>query len=266
MEKLQINEYSICFDIKYGAKLAVVADLHERPYDDIIESLQLLKPSLILLPGDTFERRNENYKGLTKKDIDSWQQTSLIWKVSCTLLKKLGMDKKNDLYLDSLNGINFVKKASSIAPVVMSVGNHEWYFTQDDYEVFTECGVILLDNLQKEVNVNGKKLLFGGLSTRYDLNWLKSFLDKKQNKILLCHHPEYVRKYISLKDAQLVISGHAHGGQIRLFGKGLFSPGQGLFPKYTKGLYGNHLVSAGVANTAFLPRFCNPREICVINI
>lgn len=64
----------------------------------------------------------------------------------------------------------------------------------------------------------------------------------------------------------LVISGHTHGGRLRLFGKGLFSPGQGFFPKYTKGLINEHLISAGVSNTAFIPHIGNPREICLVRL
>lgn len=48
----------------------------------------------------------------------------------------------------------------------------------------------------------------------------------------------------------LVLSGHAHGGQIRLFGQGLFAPGQGILPKYTSGVHENMIISKGLANTA----------------
>jgi predicted MPP superfamily phosphohydrolase len=70
----------------------------------------------------------------------------------------------------------------------------------------------------------------------------------------------------------LVLSGHAHGGQIRLFGRGLFSPGQGLLPFYTGGIYsgpyGKMIVSRGMANTAPppIPRLFNPREIVIIDL
>lgn len=266
LEKLEIVEYNINFSKSYGLKLAVVADLHERPYDDIFQALLRIKPSLILLPGDTLERRDEGYMGFTKKEIDKWQNTSFAWKSICWILKKLGMNKKNDYYAKSSNGISFIKAVSRIAPVVMSVGNHEWYFTDSDYKTFEECGVVLLDNSDRTIEINDKQMLFGGLSTRYDLKWLELFMKKKQDKILLCHHPEYCFRFFKSHNAQLIVSGHAHGGQIRLFGHGLFAPGQGLFPKYTKGLRENHLISTGVANTAVLPRFGNPREICIVNI
>ena len=91
----------------------------------------------------------------------------------------------------------------------------------------------------------------------------------------MCHHPEYwCMQPPMLKDhpIDLVLSGHAHGGQIRLFGQGLFAPGQGLLPRYTGGLYegphGNMIVSRGLANTAPppIPRLFNPREVVTIRL
>ena len=79
--------------------------------------------------------------------------------------------------------------------------------------------------------------------------------------ILLSHHPEY---YPLVSDkVQLMLSGHAHGGQIRFFKRGLYAPGQGWLPKWTKGVYDNRLVvSAGLSNTASpIPRLFNPTEI-----
>lgn len=66
--------------------------------------------------------------------------------------------------------------------------------------------------------------------------------------------------------ADLITCGHAHGGQVRLFGHGLFAPGQGFWPHYTKGVYGGKMViSAGCSNTAPVPRLFNPTEIVYIN-
>lgn len=264
---LEINKLEIRFQKKYGIKLAVVADLHEREYGDILIELRRIKPTYILLPGDTLERHDEGYKGCTKADIDNWQQTSWMWKSMCCLLKLLGLNKKNDLFAQSGNGLAFIREVSQIAPVIMSLGNHEWYFTEEDYRVFQECNVCVLDNADISIKIDEKTIVFGGLSTRYNLSWLENFLKRDDEKILLCHHPEMIQKHqVEWNRAQLIISGHAHGGQIRLWKRGLFAPGQGLFPKLTKGLYDNLLVSSGVSNTAMVPRWGNPREIYVISI
>ncbi len=68
-------------------------------------------------------------------------------------------------------------------------------------------------------------------------------------------------------DIQLIFSGHAHGGQWRIpfTNKGVYAPGQGLFPEYCQGVYdGRLVVSAGLSNTTWIPRFFNPREIVVV--
>ena len=100
------------------------------------------------------------------------------------------------------------------------------------------------------------------------------FPHRKLACILLSHHPEYwgLREpMLRKRKIDLVLSGHAHGGQIRIFGQGLYSPGQGPFPKYTGGLfrgpYGCMIVSRGTTNTAaMVPRLFNPPEIAVIEL
>ena len=80
-----------------------------------------------------------------------------------------------------------------------------------------------------------------------DMEWLKDSLDGF--RVLLNHHPEYyplVEPY-----ADLILAGHGHGGHWRAFGRGVFAPGQGWFPKYTKGQYGKMIVSAGLTNTTW---------------
>ena len=86
--------------------------------------------------------------------------------------------------------------------------------------------------------------------------------------LLLCHHPEYYPEYIRDTVIELTVAGHAHGGQWNFFGRGVFAPGQGLFPKYTAGVYdgGRLIVSRGATNTVKVPRFFNPTETVIINI
>jgi hypothetical protein len=95
-----------------------------------------------------------------------------------------------------------------------------------------------------------------------DTEWLKD--SPEGYKVLLSHHPEY---FGLIKDyADLILAGHSHGGQIRLFGHGLFAPGQGFLPKYSKGRYENMIVSAGLANTTWVPRLFNPTEIVIVEM
>jgi predicted MPP superfamily phosphohydrolase len=101
-----------------------------------------------------------------------------------------------------------------------------------------------------------------------DSKWLNDFEQADGYKILLSHHPEYwILREPMLRDRKidLVLSGHAHGGQWHFWGRGIYSPGQGLLPKYTSGIhqgpYGSMIVSRGLSNPyRTIPRLGNPCE------
>ena len=105
-----------------------------------------------------------------------------------------------------------------------------------------------------------------------DSAWLDDFEQTDGYRILLCHHPEYwSQREPMLKDRRidLVLSGHAHGGQWQLMGRGVFAPGQGLLPKYTGGMhqgqYGSMIISRGLSNPyRYAPRFGNPCEVVYV--
>lgn len=199
----------------------------------------------------------------------------------------------NSLIADRM--IPFLSACAGIAPTFFSLGNHEWMIHPDDIEAITASGVTVLDN--NWVDWNG--LCIGGLTSaavteyrrfrtgsdhRYpewdvrrsrleelvepslpDLDWLDEFSSQPGFKILLTHHPEYwslIKDY----DIDLALAGHAHGGQIRIFGQGLFAPGQGFLPKLTSGVHdGRFVISRGLSNTAsIIPRLFNPKEIVCI--
>ena len=100
--------------------------------------------------------------------------------------------------------------------------------------------------------------------------WLDIFENQDGYKVLLCHHPEYwsLREpWLSEKRIDFVLSGYAHGSQVRFFGRGLYTPGQGWFPKYTGGVYdGKRIISRGLANTAGVPRVFNQLEIVYLEV
>ena len=217
---------------------AVVADLHNRKYNDVICALKKIKPDYILIPGD-----------LTNNLEFDWQLQG------------------------SENGIAFLSEATKIAKTYYSVGNHERRICSGCAGVIKNTGTVLLDDKTEKDG----EITFGGLSTglfesRYgttpppNLDYLEAFAREDGFKLLLCHHPEYYPDYIKGKEIDLVVSGHAHGGQWRVFGRGVFAPGQGLFPKYTSGLYDGCLyVSRGLTNTGHpVPRIFNRTELAVI--
>lgn len=102
-----------------------------------------------------------------------------------------------------------------------------------------------------------------------DTAWLSGFASTPGFHILLSHHPEYFP--LIPVSVELVLSGHAHGGQWRFFNpirrqwSSVYAPGKGLWPRWTKGIYdGRLVVSAGLSNTTAIPRLFNPTEVVYI--
>ena len=87
---------------------------------------------------------------------------------------------------------------------------------------------------------------------------------------VLAHNPDTVPQSLTtgmLRGIDLILCGHTHGGQIRIFSMGVAGAGGKLFPKYDKGIYdGRMVVSAGCSNTAAIPRINNPRELVIIHL
>ena len=160
-----------------------------------------------------------------------------------------------------------MEQAVGIAPVFVSLGNHEEQLTEADHAMLQKCGATLLDNAGTDFFAKGTVLHIGGLSTNADEAWLHDFAAQSGFRLLLCHHPEYYDLLPDVRTADLVLSGHNHGGQVRLFGRGVFSSSSGLLPKYDRGVFdGRLVVSAGCGNTFFVPRFGNPRELVVLHL
>jgi predicted MPP superfamily phosphohydrolase len=230
-------EYNIKTDRVPFRKFCFISDLHDYPNEPLLEAIKDMDVCAILVPGD-FIHSTHLYK----------------------------------------RGIEFLAMASKIAPTYVTLGNHEMKFEGNIVDLVKNTGAILLDDTS--VVIEGVNL--GGLTTGYkkgiqqkrlgktpapNLEWLKSYSEEKGFKILLSHHPEYYDRYIKQLPIDLVLSGHAHGGQIRVLGQGIIAPGQGFFPKYTHGIYDNRLiVSSGVGNQFIVPRFNNPGEIIILNI
>lgn len=277
--KIIITTYNIKTNISQNIRIALISDVHDRCPDGALSILHQQKPDLILVAGDLMERHDPAVSPWTVEQMDEWQGIPRTRTWLFNIVRKIdgsASSGEKTTRWNKANGYHFLEEAVKIAPVVLGVGNHEWYHTQEDLQFFEQLGVIFLDNQDCELTVKGQKLRIGGLSTRYDLEWLNCFAKKAGVKILICHHPDYYPKYIkdtSRNTFALIVAGHAHGGQWRLFSKGgtkrgipVFAPGQGLFPHYAYGQYDNMIVSAGVSNTANIPRFGNPCEVVMIQM
>jgi hypothetical protein len=163
----------------------------------------------------------------------------------------------------------FLQIVPKIRPLFYSVGNHERKYRQREAFLAQarESGAILLDNGSTEF----RGIRIGGLSSAKetpDTGFLDRFEREDGYRLLLCHHPEDWRDFVDGRDIDLTLCGHAHGGQIQIRGRGLYAPGQGLFPKLTDGLYGGGkmLLSRGMTNGAKprIPRINNPCELIIL--
>lgn len=269
MDPIQVTNYEM--NTGLGLRLALVTDLHSMPYDDLLVLLLKERPDAILLAGDTLERHEEGKSEWNFLSMEQWQflpemkspMVSLM-RVLDRLVEHKGIEAEEEEDL----GMTFLSDISKLAPVFMSVGNHEWYFTTEDEKLFADHNITVLDNADVQVTIKGKKVRIGGLSTRYDLDWLEEYAQKDGVKILLCHHPEHYRYKIKGKmdSFDLVLSGHYHGGQWRIGNVGVYVPRIGLMIPKVKGKFGKHIISAGVSNTTRFPRLGNPRELVMINI
>ena len=257
MSKIDVTEYRIK-NKRFGRRIrfAIVSDLHSRENTSVDSVIKLLKeahPDYILCPGDIFERLDGSEKSHKKA------------------------------------GFALLSAAAEIAPTYYSIGNHEnggvcswnafkWmkiecipkYYDAEELDAIWDTGAVLLD----DGFVIEDGIAFGGLSSglinkerRPVLEWLDEFCSCECTRVLLCHHPEYYKKYFADKSIDLIVSGHAHGGQWRIFGRGVFAPGQGIFPKYTSGIHKDRLViSRGLKPSGRIPRIFNRPEIVIIDV
>ncbi len=257
---MRITEYNIETAKKIGnVCVACVSDIHARKADRIIDALNTFNMDAILLAGDILEVSN------------------------------LYMRKRNTVAFD------FLEEVSKLAPVYYCFGNHEIYYSHvrreedripnkeilnENIEQIRSMGIHLInDEYEHFKSKDSSELCIGGLVCGKDmdpalnhpdpdLEFLNSFDFETKFKILLCHYPHYYEKYLNDTMIDLILSGHAHGGQWRIFGRGVYAPHQGLFPKYTSGIYDNRLIISrgAVNNSKPIPRFFNSPEILKINI
>lgn len=254
--RYQIQTYKPSIDLR----IACVADLHGRACSKVLRALCELSPDLILLPGDIMEISAEY------------------------------MSKRNQ------NAFDFFEAASKIAPCYYVFGNHEIYYShakfghsktpsqtllKENIDRLLDMGIHIINDSYETVVLEKKceKIHIGGLvcgrdmdptrnQSEPDLEFISNFCKLDGFKLLLCHYPQYYEKYIRSTNIDLTLSGHAHGGQWRIFGRGIYAPHQGLFPKYTSGIHdGRLIISRGAVNNSKpIPRFFNPTETLDIQI
>lgn len=252
------QDKSISYDDLKDKKIVFLSDYHEALClkEKIIHKIRDLKPDLILVGGDMVNGKSE------KEDTSPAS--------------------------DLLNSI------SKVAPVLYALGNHDDNMKSNFYDT-SDLWAEYVSRLNPEIKFleNESVSLFGGALTvhgldiplRYykrfkfpkltatDINEVLSLSDEKSYNILLGHAPDFIDSYLEW-GADLVLSGHFHGGMVRvpLLG-GLISPRLRLFPKYTYGKYDRDyngavrslIVTNGLGQHTLKIRINNIPEIVVIS-
>ncbi|MBQ4351792.1 MAG: metallophosphoesterase [Clostridia bacterium] len=232
-------------------RLAVCADFHsanrEMHIDRTLERLRAASPDFILCPGDFFNYSDEF-------SVRDWSNR---------------------------HALEFLAGAAVLAPTFFSLGNHDRGLSPENRRILEDAGVTPLTD---EFTRRGP-LVIGALSSpgpigRHKLRaedlpsgaFLDGFARESGYHVLLCHHPEFWEPMVCGRGIELTVAGHAHGGQWRIFGQGVYAPGQGMFPRYTSGLYRKNAaevlaVSRGMTNSMpLIPRFFNPTEILTLDL
>lgn len=230
-----------------GFTIVQISDLHNTEFGKdnmrLLDKVREAKPDIILITGDLVDSR------------------------------------RTDIGI----GADFATDAQKIAPTYYVSGNHEARITEykELEKRMIESGVTILNNKSDSIEIGSKSISVFGIED-LNFNFSDSYEKTLHNSlealefnndsfnILLAHHPEWFDIY-ALKGFDLVFSGHAHGGQIRLpFVGGVFAPGQGLFPKYDSGIYSKNettmIVSRGLGNSLFPIRINNSPEIIVAKL
>ena len=229
-------------------KILQISDLHSKNFGrhnkKLLDIIDALSPNIIVVTGDIYY----SYKDKIKHSL--------------ALLKKLA------------------KKY----PVYFVTGNHEqrdknWKMHKLNLKTY---GVNIIDEKTVRLKFNSAQIQLAGLKDpsfyhyqhRYKIfpkkiKTLYVKLDKNLFNVLLSHRPDKMEHYAQ-SGFDLVLSGHAHGGQIRLFNKGLIAPSEGFFPKFTSGLYKQNqtsmIVSRGLGRTIFFTRLFNKPELILVKL
>lgn len=155
-------------------------------------------------------------------------------------------------------------------PIYYVSGNHDvnTHLYQDLVQYLETIGDQVLIN--KSVEINDFLVISGLGDPVHSFKTEELALDLEKFNLVLSHRPELFNRYVK-EQYDLVLSGHAHGGQFQIpFVGGLIAPNQGLLPQYTSGLHASEtttmIVNRGLGDSAFPVRIFNPSEIVVIEL
>lgn len=246
-ERLILRTYTVVSPkLTAEVRLAVVTDFHSSDNaDDVVAMVTSCAPDAVLMVGDMFDDDTANRP--TERTLSLMRQLSAQY------------------------------------PCYYVSGNHEAWTGEMDalYQQTEEAGVTVLRMSSGVLTVRGQRIALCGIPDPYEMVFsgapdteeqLRQALedvDSADFTVLLAHRPELLTKYAQFP-LDLVVSGHAHGGQVRIPGvlNGLYAPNQGWFPKLAGGAYTQDgttlIVSRGLAVRTRLPRIFNRPEVVLV--
>lgn len=246
-ERLTLRTYTVVSPkLTAEVRLAVVTDFHSSDNaDDVVAMVASCAPDAVLLVGDLFDDDTANRPP---------ERT-----------------------------LSLMRQLSAQYPCYYVSGNHEAWTGEMDalYQQTEEAGVTVLRMSSGVLTVRGQRIALCGIPDPYEMVFsgapdteeqLRQALedvDSADFTVLLAHRPELLAKYAQFP-LDLVVSGHAHGGQVRIPGvlNGLYAPNQGWFPKLAGGAYTQDgttlIVSRGLAVRTRLPRIFNRPEVVLV--
>lgn len=246
-ERLILRTYTVASPkLTAEVRLAVVTDFHSSDNaDDVVAMVASCAPDAVLLVGDLFDDDTQNRPP---------ERT-----------------------------LSLMRQLSAQYPCYYVSGNHEAWTGEMDalYQQTEEAGVTVLRMSSGVLTVRGQRIALCGIPDPYEMVFsgapdteeqLRQALedvDSADFTVLLAHRPELLAKYAQFP-LDLVVSGHAHGGQVRIPGvlNGLYAPNQGWFPKLAGGAYTQDgttlIVSRGLAVRTWLPRIFNRPEVVLM--
>ena len=244
-ERLILRTYTVASPkLTAEVRLAVVTDFHSSDNaDDVVAMVASCAPDAVLLVGDLFDDDTQNRP--TERTLSLMRQLSAQY------------------------------------PCYYVSGNHEAWTGEMDalYQQTEEAGVTVLRMSSGVLTVRGQRIALCGIPDPYEMVFsgapdteeqirqAMENVDSADFTVLLAHRPELLTKYAQFP-LDLVVSGHAHGGQVRIGSQGIYSPGQGLFPKLTSGFYFDDklFISRGMTNSACAPRLWCPCELVMVQL
>lgn len=246
-ERLILRTYTVVSPkLTAEVRLAVVTDFHSSDNaDDVVAMVASCAPDAVLMVGDMFDDDTQNRP--TERTLSLMRQLSAQY------------------------------------PCYYVSGNHEAWTGEMDalYQQTEEAGVTVLRMSSGVLTVRGQRIALCGIPDPYEmafsgapdteeqLRQAMENVDSADFTVLLAHRPELLAKYAQFP-LDLVVSGHAHGGQVRIPGvlNGLYAPNQGWFPKLAGGAYTQDgttlIVSRGLAVRTRLPRIFNRPEVVLV--